>query len=370
MSVPFNDLSRRYEAHASEINAVAKRVLQSGYYVLGPEVRALEDRFAVLMNAGGAAGVNSGTDAIAIALKALGVGPDDEVITVANTCTPTVAAIRMTGAMPVFADIDRETFVIDPSDLEHRITPRTKAIVPVHLYGFPADMVRINEIALRRDLIVVEDCAQSIGATVAGSPAGSFGHAAAFSFYPTKNVGAFGDGGMIVAKDPAIAARARRIRMYGEEKRYEAVEEGMNSRLDELQAALVAWGMERIDAWNARRNEIAMRYKESIKNSAVTLPTQVQDGREGVWHLFVVRVAERTRFIEHLKKEGVGSSIHYPAPVFEQSAYSFLNEDGSTLPITKEVVSKVVSLPLFPELTDKEVGLVVDAVNSYSQTVE
>lgn len=365
MRVPFNDLSRRYLAHKEAIMTIAERVLESGQYVLGREVKSLEQSFASFIGLTDSVGVNSGTDALAIALKSLGIGDGDEVITVANTCAPTIAAIRMAGARPVFADIQEDTLLIDPEDAERRITARTKAILPVHLYGFPADMDRIGKIAHTHKIFVVEDCAQAIGAGIGGALVGSFGDAAAFSFYPTKNVGAFGDGGIILARDSDTLARARRLRMYGEENRNESLEDGVNSRLDEIQAALISWGMENINSWNNRRRVIAARMKEGIQNHWVTLPIQSQDSREGVWHLFVVRVEDRNDFIAHLSECGVSAAIHYPIPMYDQPAYRSFGEDGSTLPITKRNSGKVVSLPLFPEMTDDEIEAVISAVNSY-----
>jgi len=365
MSVPFNDLSRRYTQNKEAVDAAALRALGSGWYILGKEAEAFEKQLAQMFGAAGAVGVNSGTDAITIALRALGVGSGDEVITVGNTCTPTIAAIRLTGATPVFADVDPVTKTLDPNAIASRITPSTKAIVPVHLYGMPADMPAIMKVAKEHNLLVVEDCAQSIGATIAGKWAGTFGDAACLSFYPTKNLGAFGDGGAIVSTSEEVLARARRIRMYGEAGRYNSVEEGMNSRLDEVQAALLSWGLPLLAGWTERRKAIAERYRAGITNAKLTLPDQSVGGREGVWHLFVVHTDDREKFMSHMSAAGVGTAIHYPTPVYAQPAYAFLNESGAALPNTTAAMDRIVSLPIFPELTDAEVEEVIAAANAY-----
>lgn len=364
MQIPFNDLSRFAVDNSAALEAVAKRVILSGRYVLDKEVAAFESSFAAFVGVARAVSVNSGTDAITLALRALDVGPGDEVVTVANTATATIAAIRLTGATPIFADID-ETHTMDPKDIERRCTSKTKAIVPVHLYGFPADMPPILAVARKRGVSVVEDAAQAHGATIGGKQVGNFSDAAAFSFYPTKNLGALGDGGAVITDDEALGERIRRLRVYGERERYNSVEEGVNSRLDEIQAAVLSWLLPNLSERNARRLEIAEKYLSGIKNSAVVLPTQRVGTREGVWHLFVVQVDERTRFIEHMKAQGVGTAIHYPKPVYHHEAYFFLGVDPREFPRTERMMTRIVSLPLFPELRNEEVNSVIAAVNSY-----
>jgi dTDP-4-amino-4,6-dideoxygalactose transaminase len=364
-TVPFNDLSRRYDAYSFEINEIAKRVLSSGYYILGPETINLETKLTSFFSAAGAVATNSGTDSLHIALRALNIGQGDEVITVANTCTPTIAAIRMTGAKPIFVDVEEDTLTMNPDDVERCITSRTKAILPVHLYGLPADMTSLMRIAEQHKLYVVEDCAQSIGATVDGVYVGMIGSVGCISFYPTKNLGAFGDAGVIVSQNEHICARASRLRVYGEQERNNAIEEGVNSRIDEIQAALVSWGLENIFAWNQRREDIAKRYLQNISNPSVKLPVSNKEGRVRVWHLFVVQVSNREKFLSHLSTHGVKVGVHYPHPVYKQKGYDFLGEDGKFLKTTERVTSQVVSLPLFPELTDIEVGRVIEVVNSY-----
>ncbi|MBI3573435.1 DegT/DnrJ/EryC1/StrS family aminotransferase [Candidatus Kaiserbacteria bacterium] len=365
MQVPFNDLSRHAKRHVGELAPILARVAASGWYILGKEVEAFEHAFARFAGTRYAIGVNSGTDALALAMRALDIGEGDEVVTTANTAVPTVAAIRMVGATPVFADID-ERHVMDPHDVEKRITQRTKAIMPIHLYGFPADMEALNAIAKKHGLAVVEDAAQAHGATIGGKPVGSLGDAAAFSFYPTKNLGAFGDGGAITTNDAKLAKRLKRLRVYGEEGRYESVEEGVNSRLDEMQAALLSWALPHLPEWNARRREIAERYLRGITNPLVSLPSQTDGSRKGMWHLFVVQVKDRAVFMKHMEKSGIGTAIHYPIPIYRQKAYAFLNVDPAHYPMTETIVPRIVSLPLFPELKDEEITTVINAVNSYS----
>lgn len=362
--IPFNNLSRRTARYQSEIASIVNRVLASGHFILGPEGKMFEDSFAQWIGTAHAVGVNSGTDALALALRGLDVGEGDEVITVANTAVPTVAAIRMAGALPVFADID-DTHTIAPEELERRITPKTKAIIPVHLYGLPADMTRINEIARAHGIAVLEDAAQAHGAVIGDVLVGNFGACTAFSFYPTKNLGAFGDAGAIVTNDPLLAERLRRIRVYGEQSRYDCIEEGVNSRLDEFQAGFLSWALGHVDEWNSRRREIALRYRKNITNPLITLPIQDVGERKGVWHLFVVQVDDRQKFMKYLEEKGIGSAIHYPTPIYHHKAYEFLNIDPKEFPMTERVVPHIVSLPLFPELTDDEAAQVVETVNAY-----
>ena len=366
MHVPFNDLSRFAKKHADKLRELVERVVVSGRYILDNEVAEFEKSFADFVGTTYAVGVNSGTDALALALRALGVHAGDEVITVANTATATIAAIRISGSIPVFADID-VTHTMDPADLEKRITRKTKAIVPVHLYGFPADMSTIMAVAKKHQVPVLEDAAQAHGATVGKKHVGSLGHMGAFSFYPTKNLGALGDGGAIVTNDQDFFERAKRLRAYGERARYDSIEEGVNSRLDEIQAAIISFRLNLLEEANARRRGIAEVYLREMKNPAVELPMQSVGDREGVWHLFVVQVDNRGRFIEHMQKCGVGTSVHYPKPAYHQDAYSFLRVDPADYPVTERIVPRVVSLPLFPEMTDAEIETVIAAINEYQE---
>jgi dTDP-4-amino-4,6-dideoxygalactose transaminase len=345
-----------------DVDAAIARVLDGSRFVLGAEVEAFEDAFARYCGAEHAVGVASGTDALALALEAVGVGPGDEVVTAANTCVPTVAAIECAGATPVLADVDASSFTLDPKRVADVLTPRTRALVPVHLYGRCADMEPILDFAREHGLEIVEDAAQAHGAEYGGRRAGTLGRAAAFSFYPTKNLGAFGDGGAVVTTDRDVAAQVRLLRMYGEDRRYHSVRSGRNSRLDELQAAILGAQLPHLDAWTARRREIAARYDDALAGSAVQGPGAA-DGH--AYHLYVVRSRERDRLRELLEAAGVGTLVHYPVPVHLQPAYRGLAPEGS-LPVSETLSQEVLSLPLYPELEDAEVDAVVAAVREAS----
>jgi dTDP-4-amino-4,6-dideoxygalactose transaminase len=305
-------------------------------------------------------GVASGTDAITIALEAVGVGEGDEVITVANTCVPTVAGIEATGATAVLVDVDPMTYTLDPTRLDAARTERTRAVVPVHLYGQCADMDPILAFAQQHGLKVIEDAAQAHGAMYAGKRAGTLGDAAAFSFYPTKNLGAFGDAGAVVTSDSALAERARLLRNYGEHERYESVLPGRNSRLDALQAAILSTKLPYVEAWTGRRRAIASHYLESLAESGLGLPVEAE-ARLHVYHLFVVTAPNRDLFRQALQEEGVNTLVHYPSAVHQQAAYRHLASSGGDLAESERLAREVVSLPLFPELADSEAEAVVEA---------
>jgi dTDP-4-amino-4,6-dideoxygalactose transaminase len=343
------------------LDAIARRVLSSGRYILGKEVAEMEKSFASYIGIAHAIGVNSGTDALTLALHALGVGNGDEVITVANTATATVSAIRAVGAVPVFVDIEPVTYCMDPNLIEEKITTRTKAIIPVHLFGFPADMLHIMQIARKHRINVIEDCAQAHGAKIGEQKVGTFGDIGCFSFYPTKNIGAYGDAGAIVTSNEVIARKLFELRNYGEVSKYVNVREGFNSRLDEVQAAFISWGIERVQEWNDRRAAIAEIYRVGL-GVALPVPAQRLGDRSGVWHLFVVEVDHRSDFMEQLQMQGIETAIHYPLPIYRQEAYSFLKVTDEQLPHTARAMSRIVSLPLFPELTDDEAKTVIEAV--------
>lgn len=358
-AVPFNNLRAQYLALQPEMDAAAARVLDSGWYILGQEVAAFETEFAAYCGTAGCVGVNSGTDALHLALRACDIGPGDEVITVAHTAVATVAAIRMTGATPVLVDIDPDTFTMNPAAAAAAVTPRTKAIVPVHLYGQTAAMEEILDLAYSKNLRVIEDCAQAHGATYAGKRAGSMGDLGCFSFYPTKNLGALGDGGAVVGTDPELLAKVRLLREYGwtPADRYVSQIEGVNSRLDELQAAFLRVKLARLDAWNARRQAIAARYATGL-GTAVRVPT-VGPAREHVYHLYVVRTPHRDRLRAALQARGIGTGIHYPVPVHRQPAYQHM---PVSLPVTEAAAAEILSLPMHPFLTDADVDAVIAAV--------
>lgn len=362
--VPFFDYLRQYEGMSVRLDAAIARVLRSGRLILDREVRAFEEAFARYCGAAHGIGVNSGTDAIQVALRAAGIGEGDEVITVPNTSVGTVSAIRSAGARPVLADVLEDTMLIDPEQAERRITPRTKAVIPVHLFGHAAAMDALVEIGRRRGIAVIEDCAQSHGAEAAGRKTGAIGVAGCFSFYPTKNLGAFGDGGMVVTSDPELAARARAIRTYGWDRRDVSGREGVNSRLDELQAAILREKLPFLDDWNQRRYEHAMQYKQLLAGLPLTLPA-IPPGMLHVFHLFVVRTPRRDRLAEHLAARGIGSLVHYPVPIHLQPGYAWLGYRAGEFPVAERAQGEILSLPLFPELTRPELEEVCAAVRGF-----
>ncbi len=354
-NVPFLDLSRGVRALRPELDSGLAGVLDSGRFVLGERVAAFEAAFAGYCGAGHAVGVASGTDAVAIALRALGIGPGDEVIVPANTCVPTVAAVEAAGASPVLADVDAQTWTLDPASAAAVVTDRTRAVIPVHLYGLCADVDALRSLGL----VVVEDAAQAHGAELRGRRAGSLGDAAAFSFYPTKNLGALGDGGAVVTNDPAAAELARSLRTYGERERYESVRHGWNSRLDELQAALLLVKLSRLDAWTARRRAIASVYDEAVRHAGLAAQPE-PNGFLHARHLYVVRVPDRDGFRARLAQRGIETAVHYPRPVHGHPAYAQLARPG--LVESERLAAEVVSLPLYPELSDAEADAVAAAV--------
>jgi dTDP-4-amino-4,6-dideoxygalactose transaminase len=343
VSVPFLDLSRRVAALRPELDAAIAAVLDGGRFVLGEQVEGFESEFAAYCGAAHAVGVASGTDALAIALRAVGVRPGDEVVIPANTCAPTAAGVEAAGAVPVLADVDPDTWLLTAETAAAVVTPRTRALVPVHLYGLCADVDALRELGLP----IVEDSAQAHGAELRGRRAGTLGDAAAFSFYPTKNLGALGDGGAVVTNDAAVAERARALRTYGERERYRSEEPGWNSRLDELQAALLRVQLPHLDAWTERRRAIAARY------GGDPAPGHAR-------HLYVVRRPDRDAFRARLAERGVETLVHYPRAVHEQPAYARFGHAG--LAESERHVRECVSLPLYPELRDEEVDVVAEAL--------
>ncbi|MBN1481261.1 DegT/DnrJ/EryC1/StrS family aminotransferase [candidate division KSB1 bacterium] len=362
--IPFGDLKRRYRAIKENIDAALFRVLDSGWYILGKELEFFEQQFANYVGARHAIGVGSGTEALHLALVAAGVGPGDEVITVANTAVPTLSAISFAQARPVFVDIDVDSYCMDPAKIEAVIRPETKAIIPVHLYGHACDMPDIMDIADAHGLKVIEDCAQAHGSKISDTMVGTFGQYGCFSFYPSKNLGAFGDAGMIVTNDAAEADKLIKLRNYGQSKRYYHDCLGYNSRLDEIQAALLSAQLTCLPQWTKRRQDIAQLYYKNIKNKQFYLP-RVSDGVEHVYHLFVVRHRQRDDVRAFLAEHGIGSQIHYPVPCHLQQAYEFLGVQEGALPLTEACAATVLSLPNYPELTDEEVLYVCDVLNNF-----
>lgn len=368
-NVAFNDLKPGYLAHKEEIDAAVARALASGWYILGEETAAFESEFADFCGAAGCVGVNSGTDAIALALRALGIGSGDEVITVPHTAVATVAAIVMSGAIPVLADIDPVTFTLDPAAFEAAITPHTRAVLPVHLYGQPAEMDAILAIARAHNLYVVEDCAQAHGARYKGQPVGTMGDAGTFSFYPTKNLGALGDGGAIVSRDPALLEQARLLREYGwtPNARYVSQIQGVNSRLDELQAAILRVRLRHLTAENESRVRIASLYTELLAtntpNHEITKTPVIAPNRTHVWHLYVVRVPKRDTVRSALAEHGVGTAIHYPVPVHLQPAYAHgAARVSGSLAESERAAASILSLPMHPYLADAAVEYVAQTL--------
>jgi dTDP-4-amino-4,6-dideoxygalactose transaminase len=370
--IPIFDLKGQYNAIKEEVNEAVARVLESGWFILGQEVEAFEEEFATYCGLSHGIGVGSGTEALYLALLACGVGPGDEVITVPHTAVATVAAIELTGARPAFVDIDPASYTMVPDQLESRITARTRAVVPVHLYGQAPDLDPILEIAQRHGLTVVEDCAQAHGAEYKGRRVGAFGRVACFSFYPTKNLGAYGDGGMVVTDDGALAWTVKLLRQYGWEKRYVSSLRGLNSRLDEIQAAILRVKLGHLDEWNEARRARARLYDELLAGSGVTTPTEMNYGRH-VYHLYVVRCphcAHRDELKSYLAERGVGTAIHYPVPIHLQEAYRDLGYRRGDFPVTEACADEILSLPMYPELQEDEVREIGKLVKDYNNEQE
>ncbi len=361
--VPFLPLQLRDDT--ALVQAAIARVVGSGWFVLGPEVEAFEREFAECCGATHAVGVGNGTDAIALILRALDIGPGDEVITTPLSAAFSALAVMMTGACPVFADIDPARLTLSPAAVEHAVTPRTRAILPVHLYGQAADLVALEAIARRHGLALVEDCCQAHLATAMGRPVGTVGVAGAFSFYPTKNLGALGDGGAVVTKDHALAARIRRLRNGGQASRYEHVELGVNSRLDEIQAAVLRARLTLLPQWTSARRRLAARYRIELAHSTIDVPPEADPGH--VYHLFVVLAGgseRRARLRRHLDACGVETLVHYPTAISAQAAVARCRP--ADCPVAAGVCAQVVSLPLHPGLDEATVALVADAVRRFS----
>jgi dTDP-4-amino-4,6-dideoxygalactose transaminase len=360
--VPFLDLAGPYEELRNELDEAYFRCMQSGWYILGREVEAFEQEFAEYCGVQHCVGVGNGLEALHLILRGYGVGAGDEVIVPSNTYIATWLAVSYSGARPVPVEPDPETFNIDPARIEAAITPRTKAIMPVHLYGQPADMDPITELARERGLRVIEDNAQAQGARYKGRRTGSLGDAAGNSFYPGKNLGALGDAGAVTTNDAELADRVRTLRNYGSKKKYYNDHKGFNSRLDELQAAFLRVKLKRLDEWNARRHAVAARYQAQLPRAALVLPS-VPAWAQPVWHLFVVRHDERDRFQQNLTERGVGTLIHYPVPPHLSGAYADQQMPNGMFPIAEALASTVLSLPIGPHLTQGQAETVVEEIH-------
>jgi dTDP-4-amino-4,6-dideoxygalactose transaminase len=360
MKVPFMDLSRMHEPLLAEINAAMAEVIRRNAYILGDEVTGFEAAFARYCEAEFAIGLDSGTSALELALRAWGIGEGDEVITAPNSFIATASGIAFTGARPVFVDIDPATYTLDPTRLEAAITERTKAIVPVHLYGQPADMEPIMAIARRHGLKVLEDSCQAHGARYKGRRCGSLGDAAAFSFYPAKNLGAFGDGGALTTNCPETAEKVQMLRNYGQKVKYHHLFLAYNRRLDTLQAAVLGVKLGKLDEWNASRRAAAAQY-DALLGDRWAVPA-VADYAEPVYHLYVIRSPEREAVAARLKEQQVDSGLHYPVPIHLQDAYAYLGHQPGDFPEAEKACSEVLSLPMFPYMRDEEVAAVAAAL--------
>lgn len=365
VEVPQTNPKAGYLAHQSDIDTAIRRVLNSGWYILGPEVESFEQEFAAYIGLRHAIGVGNGTDALELSLRACGVGPGDLVFTVSHTAVATIAAIELTGATPVLVDINPVTYTMDPNCLEDALARppagKLKAVIPVHLYGHPADMPSILELAKRHGLYVIEDCAQSHGTTLDGRMTGAWGDIAAFSFYPTKNLGALGDGGMVVTNNPGLAERVRLLQQYGWRERYISDIPGSNSRLDELQAAILLVKLRHLDEENMQRQGLARIYDALLADTGLTLP-EVRSGVTHVYHQYVVRLPQRDALRNYLRQVGIGTLVHYPAPVHLQPAYQGRLPLVAPLPWTEQAAHQVLSLPMFPQLSNDHVQHVGNSI--------
>ena len=365
--VTFGGLEADYPAKRAAIDAAVSRVLASGWFILGEEVARFEEEFAAFLGVEHVVACANGTEAIALALLAAGVRPGDEVLLPANTCVPTLSGLRLSGAKPRLCDVDPETLTLDAAGVAQALSPSVRFLLPVHLYGGIADLKGLLSLAARRGLAIVEDCAQSHGASLGGRMTGGFGAAAAFSFYPTKNLGAYGDGGAVATRDAALADRLRQLRQYGWSRRDYAEREGWNSRLDELQAAILRAKLPTLAAENARRRQIAGRYDAAFPGLPLRL-LRLREGSQSSRHLYPVRVERRDAFREHLLSRGIETRIHYPVPLHLHPAYAYLGHSRGDFPVSEDACDSVVSLPIYPTLSDAQVEAVIAAVAGFFGT--
>jgi dTDP-4-amino-4,6-dideoxygalactose transaminase len=364
---PMVDLGAQYRRIKPAVDAAIARVVESGQFIKGEDCRLFEAEFAAWCGVGDAAGVANGTDALTLAIKAFGVGAEDEVITVSNTFIATGEAILLNGARPVFVDVDPDTFTMDPRQLEAAITPQTKLILPVHLYGHPADMTAIMAIAARHGIPVLEDAAQAHGAEIGGRRAGALGHAACFSFYPGKNLGAYGDAGMVVSDDRDFIARIRQLANHGAgTSKYDNVVAGTNSRLDTLQAAVLRVKLASLDQWNRERRERVAAYTRALQGApSVKLPAEAP-GMKSAWHLYTIRVPARDALQKHLAGQGIATAVHYPRPIHLQPAMALAGGRTGDLPVSEQLSAEVLSLPLYPELPQQAVKEIASEVRRFA----
>ena len=366
-AVPYLDLAAQLRPIRAEIDAAIARTLDNSSFCLGPEVKAFEEAFARHCGVRHALGFNSGTSALHVAMRLLGVGPGDEVITTPFTFVATAWAIVYVGAKPVFADIDEATFNLDPQEVQKQLTAHTKAVLPVHLYGHPCDMARLIECVRSRGVPLVEDAAQAIGARYRGQSVGTFGQLACFSFYPAKNLGACGEGGALVTNDDAFAARAKSLREHGSTVRYHHDEVGYNYRMEGLQGAVLNVKLKRLEAWTERRREIAQRYRQLLEGTPLRLPMEASYAKSA-WHLYVVRHPKRDKLKQHLEANQIGCAIHYPVPLHLQKCFAELGHRSGDFPVAERAARECLCLPIYPELTDAQVERVATCVRNFFGT--
>lgn len=363
--IPFVDLAAQYATLRPEVDEAMQRVLDKTDFILGKDVELFEQEFATYCSTSYAVSVDSGTSGLELALMAHDIGPGDEVITVANTFIATILAISVTGAKPVLVDIDPVTYQMDPAKLIDAVTPRTKAILPVHLYGHPVDMDPILHIANRYGLAVIEDACQAHGARYKGKRAGSMGNAAAFSFYPGKNLGAYGDGGIVVTNDAKIDAKLRMLRNYGQREKYHHIMKGFNRRLDTLQAAVLRTKLPHLDDWNSARRKNAYRYNQLLAGIEGIITPSEAINVEAIYHLYVIRTNNRAELQKHLTNHKISTGIHYPVPIHMQEAYADLGYKKGDFPVTERYASEILSLPMYPELPTESIDYVVETLAEF-----
>jgi dTDP-4-amino-4,6-dideoxygalactose transaminase len=363
--IPMVDLKRQYRAFKKEIDAAVSDVLEQTQFILGPNVSYLEKEIAAYHRLEYAIGVANGTDALLLALRACGIGEGDEVITTPFTFIATAEVVALLKAVPVFVDICPDTFNIDPRQIAEKITPRTKAIVPVHLFGHPADMDPIREIAVQYHLKIIEDCAQAFGAVYKGETVGTMGDVGCFSFFPSKNLGCYGDGGMVITKNEEIARQIKMLRNHGSSVRYYHSQVGYNSRLDEIQAAILRVKFKHIDEFNKARRRVAASYCSAINNKDIVLPSAAKNFQH-VYHQFTIRTPHRDALAAALAEKGIASAVYYPVPLHQQEVFLSMYDIKLQLPRTEACAQEVLSLPIFPELTDEEINLIAQVINHTS----
>lgn len=364
MQVPFLDIGRLHQPIRKQLDVAYRRVMDSGWFIMGPELEAFEAEFAAYSGAKYCIGVGNGLEALHLLLRAYGIGPGDEVIVPSNTFIATWLAVSQCGAKPIAVEPDPSTHNIDPALIEAAITPRTRAIMPVHLYGQPAEMDAINALAVKHGLVVIEDAAQAQGAEYKQRRTGALGHAAATSFYPGKNLGALGDGGAVLTNDAEIASKVHKLRNYGSAVKYQHEVAGYNSRLDELQAAFLREKLQLLDQWNSQRRKVASLYASELVDCDIILPV-VPSHIESVWHLYVIRSKQRDALKAHLDQHGITTVIHYPTPPHKQACYSEYSH--AALPVAEMLAREVLSLPMSPDLSDAELEHVCNAIKSFDQ---